>query len=86
MSQNEWILPKAEGFYIAAITKGGNAEKSDLEIGNIITKVDGKEVTSMDVFKGVLNKKSLGDKITLTVKYPSRNEYKEKDVVVILSK
>ena len=75
-----------QGFYIAAITKGGNAEKSDLEIGNIIVKVDGKEVTSMDVFKGVLNKKSLGDKITLTVKYPSRNEYKEKDVVVILSK
>lgn len=74
-----------EGFYISKITKGGNAEKSELEIGNIITEVDGNKVTSLDVIKKVLNKKEKGDKITLKVKYPSKNDYKEKTVVITLN-
>ena len=75
-----------EGFYVSAITKGGNAENSDLDIGNIITEVDGNKVTSLESIRKVLNKKEKGDKIKLTVKYPSRNEYKEKEVTITLSK
>lgn len=74
------------GFYISAITKGGNAEKSELDIGNIITEIDGNKVTSLDAIKKVLNKKEKGDKITLKVSYPSRNEYKEKEIIITLSK
>ena len=74
-----------EGFYISAITAGGNADNSDLEIGNIITKIDGNEVTSLESITRVLNKKEKGDKVTLTVKYASRNTYKEKEVVVTLN-
>ena len=74
------------GFYVSAITKGGNAEKSDLDIGNIITEIDGNKVTSLNVIKKVLDKKEKGDKVTLKVKYPSRNEYKEKEIVIVLSK
>ena len=74
------------GFYVSAITKGGNAEKSDLDIGNIITEIDGKKVTSIDVFRKVLDKKEKGDKVTLKVSYPSRNEYKEKEIVITLNK
>jgi len=73
------------GFYVSAITSGGNAEKTDLEIGNIITEIDGNQVTSLDVIKKVLNKKEKGDKVTLKVKYPSRNEYKEKEIIVTLN-
>lgn len=75
-----------EGFYVSAIAKGGNAENSDLDIGNIITEVDGNKVTSLESIRKVLNKKEKGDKIKLTVKYPSRNEYKEKEVTITLSK
>ena len=74
------------GFYVSAITKGGNAEKSNLDIGNIITEIDGNKVTSLDVIKKVLNKKEKGDKVTLKVSYPSRNEYKEREIVIVLSK
>ena len=74
------------GFYVSAITKDGNASKTDLDIGNIITEIDGKQVTSLDVFKKVLSNKEKGDKVILKVKYPSRNEYKEKQIIVILSK
>lgn len=73
------------GFYIVSITKDGNAEKADLDIGNIITEIDGNKVTSLEVIKKVLNKKEKGDKVTLKVQYPSRNEYKEKEVVVTLN-
>ncbi len=73
------------GFYIASITKDGNASKADLDIGNIITEIDGNKVTSLEVIKKVLNKKEKGDKVTLKVQYPSRNEYKEKEIIVTLN-
>lgn len=74
-----------EGFYVSAIISGGNADKSELEIGNIITEIDNNEVTSIETIRKVLNKKEKGDKVTLKVKYASRNEYKEKEIVITLS-
>ena len=74
-----------QGFYVSGITKGGNAEKSDLEIGNIITEIDGNKVTSIETIRKVLNKKDKGDSVTLTVKYASKNEYKEKEIKIKLN-
>ena len=74
-----------EGFYVSSIEKGSNADKSDLEIGNIITEIDGNKVKSVDTIKKVLNKKAKGDSVTLKVKYASKNEYKEKDIKVNLN-
>ena len=74
-----------DGFYVSVITKDGNAEKSELEIGNIITEIDGVKVTSVDNLRKVLNKKQKGDKVTLKIKYASRNEYKEKKVTIVLN-
>ncbi len=74
-----------EGFYIKAISKDGNASNSDLEIGNIITEIDNQKVTSLNVIKKVLNQKNKGDTVTLKVKYPNRNEYKEKEIKITLN-
>ena len=74
-----------EGFYISEITSNGNADKSDLEIGNIITEIDNNKVTSIDTIRKVLNKKEKGDKVTLKVKYASKNQYKEKEVTITLN-
>ena len=74
-----------EGFYISAITKNGNADKSELEIGNIITEIDNNKVTSIETIRKVLNKKNKGDTVTLKVKYVSRNEYKEKEITIALN-
>ena len=73
------------GFYISAIVSGGNAENSELEIGNIITEIDNNKVTSLDVIKKALNKKEKGDKVTLKVKYASINQYKEKEITITLN-
>ena len=74
-----------DGFYIMAISKDGNAAKSELEIGNIITEIEGKKVESVETIKKVLNKKEKGDKVTLKVAYANKNEYKEKEIVVELN-
>ena len=74
-----------EGLYVSAITAGGNAEKTELEIGNIITEIEGNKVTSLDTIRKVLNKKQHGDTVTIKVKYASRNEYKEKEITITLA-
>lgn len=74
-----------EGFYVSVISATGNASKSDLEIGNIIVEIDNNKVTSLDVIRKVLDKKEKGDKVTLKVKYPSRSEYKEKEIIITLN-
>ena len=37
-------------------------KKSDLDIGNIITEIDGNKVTSLESIRKVLDKKQKGDK------------------------
>ena len=74
-----------EGFYVSSITTGGNADKSELEIGNIITEIENNKVTSVETIKKVLNKKEKGDKVSLKIKYVSRNEYKEKEIIITLN-
>ncbi|MBE6157346.1 MAG: trypsin-like serine protease [Firmicutes bacterium] len=82
MTDSNYNLP--EGFYISAISSNSNASKSELEIGNIITEIDNNKVTSIDTLRKVLNKKNKGDKVTLKIKYASRNTYKEKEITISL--
>jgi len=56
-----------------------------LEIGNIITKIDSKEIKVFEDLSNVLSEKKVGDKVTLTIKYVAGREYKEKNVKVTLS-
>lgn len=83
MTNSSYGLP--EGFYVSSITSGGNADNSDLEIGNIITEIDNTKITSVDTIKKVLNKKEKGDKVTLKIKYVSKKEYKEKELTLTLN-
>ena len=73
------------GFYISGVVDGSGADKAGIEMGNIITKIEGKEVESMTDITDVLYEKKKGDKVTLTISYISKNKYKEKDVEVTLS-
>ena len=73
------------GFYILKVESGLGADKAGLEKGNIITKVDGKEIQELSTLKNAIYSKNVGDKVTLTVSYLERNEYKEKEVEVTIS-
>ena len=80
---NQYNYPA--GFYIMSIVEGSGAEKAGLEIGNIITKVEGNKVSSLNDIQDVLYKKKKGDTIELTISYVSGRQYKEKNVKVTLS-
>ena len=70
------------GFYVSAIVDGGYASKSDLEIGNIITEIDGNTVNSVEDISTVLSTKKEGDKVKLKVKYINNRSYSEKTITI----
>ncbi len=74
-----------QGFYISKIVSGSGADKAGLQIGYVISEIDGNKVEEFSDISDVLYEKSKGDKVTLTIKYPSKNEYKEKKVKITLS-
>ena len=73
------------GFYITSVVTGSGADKAGIEVGNIITSIEGKEVKDFDTISNVLDEKEAGDKVKITIKYASGKEYKEKTVEVTLS-
>ena len=73
------------GVYVTSILESSNAANSDLEVGNIIEEIDGKEVTSVDTIKKVIKQKNPGDTITLKISYATKKEYKEKEITITLN-
>lgn len=55
------------GVYIANITSGSAAEKAGLKVGDCITKIDDKEISSAQQASSEISKHKAGDKVTVTV-------------------
>jgi serine protease Do len=64
-----------EGIYIVSVEQYSAAEKADLKKSDIITEVDGKQVTTMDELNEIKNSHKIGD--TINLKIYRDNEYKE---------
>ena len=75
-----------QGFYISKVEEGKGADKAGIEMGNILTEIEGKKVESIDVIKNILIDKKAGDKVKVKICYISRNKYEEKEVEVTLTK
>ena len=74
------------GFYVTEIVKGSGAEKAGIQIHDIITNIDGEEVTSFEVIENHLKEKQAGDKVKITLLYESRTgNWKQEEVRVTLS-
>lgn len=73
------------GFYISSVENDSNAMKANLRVGDIITKIDGKSVESIDTISEVLNKCKAGDEITLMIVYENGRTYTEREVKVTLN-
>ena len=71
-----------KGFYITRIYKDSLASKYELEVGSVITHIDGMEISTYNDLKKVLNDKNDNDKIVLRIKYKFSNEYKEKEIII----
>jgi serine protease Do len=73
---NQYNLSETQGVYIpttdqnggqATVVSGSPADKAGIQPGDIITKVDGTAINQSTSLTSVLDKHSVGDKVTLTV-------------------
>ena len=71
------------GVYVTKVYTGAAAEKANISQGDVITAIDGTQVTSMSQVKNILTTKKSGDKITITVAKADSN-YKSAKVEVTL--
>lgn len=56
-----------QGIYVAKVQNGSAASKAGIEVGDIITKFDDKEITTYKDFLTMLYNKKPGDKVKLTI-------------------
>ena len=72
------------GAYVLEIDMESAAMKAGIQSGDVITKIDGFEITSYTVFTEAIGLHDPGDEVTVTVKRQSGDEYKEMDITVVL--
>ncbi|WP_343209748.1 S1C family serine protease [Anaerolentibacter hominis] len=74
-----------EGASVYSIVDGGPADKAGIKVGDIITKVNGIAVNSMEALKERVNGYKAGTTVTITIARGDEGEYKESDVQVVLA-
>jgi serine protease Do len=60
-------LKQAAGALVNSVEKGGPAEKAGVEAGDIILKVDGRDVTNSNALPRIITQVRPGQKVTLTL-------------------
>ena len=81
-ASKELGISQTQGFYIKKVTKNSGAEKSGLNKGDIIIKLDELNVATFADLSGYINTKRPNDKVQVTY----IREGKTKSIPVILSK
>lgn len=75
-----------QGVYVYRILENGAAANSDLQEKDIITKLEGEKVRSMEDLKENLSYFSAGEKVSLTIQRQEGSEYVEKTIEITLGK
>ena len=74
-----------QGVYLLAVVDGGPAAQAGLQSGDIITALDGSQISSMNEIKAALAKKNPGDTMTVTIsRSDERGTYSEQEVTITL--
>ena len=55
------------GVYVSNVEQFSAAEKAGIQIGDVITSIDGKEIKTMDELNELKNKHKIGEKISLKI-------------------
>ena len=56
---------------VVEINENGSAAKSGLQVGDILQKINGTEITSFATLSQMLTKYEVGDTVTLTIRRPT---------------
>lgn len=73
------------GVYVKETVKGSPAEKSKIEAGDIIVKIDGVSVSTMTALQDRLSYYAKGETVTLTIKRINGRRYEDIEVEVTLA-
>ncbi|WP_022763365.1 S1C family serine protease [Butyrivibrio sp. AD3002] len=72
------------GVYVAAVSEDGGAKAAGVQEKDIITKFDGKEISSMDDLQNRLAYYEAGEVVTITVQRQASGGYQEQELQVTL--
>lgn len=72
------------GVYVAGVSDTGAAYKAGIKQGDVITKINGREVKTINEVQEIVNNTKAGTDITVTIKRSDDGEYKEKELKVTL--
>lgn len=72
------------GVYVSVVSDTGAAYKAGIKQGDIITKIDGTTVKTIEEVQEKVNNTKEGTKITVTIMRSDDGKYKEKEVKVTL--
>lgn len=72
------------GVYVAAVSDTGAAYKAGIKQGDIITKIDGAVMKTIEEVQGKVNSTKTGTTIKVTIMRSDDGSYKEKEVSVTL--
>lgn len=73
-----------EGIYIYRVIAGSAAEEAGLRQGDIIVKLDARQVTTMSELQELLTYYKQGQEVTVTIQRMNENGYEEKEITVTL--
>ena len=74
------------GVYVASVTPGSGAEAAGIRKGDVITKFDGKAVSTIQELKEKLQYYAAGEAVSITVQSPGEGGiYTEKELTITLS-
>ena len=74
------------GVYVAQVMEGAAAEQAGIQKGDIITKFDGKDVTSMEELSYNLQYYAAGSTVDVVIERSSNGQYEEQTISVTLGK
>jgi serine protease Do len=81
-ASKELGINETSGFYVSKVSKDSGAEKAGIRKGDIITKLDGRDIYSYADLRNIINIRRPNDKVQVTLKRDGR----EMTVPVVLSK
>ena len=72
------------GVYVAQVMEGAAAEQAGIQKGDIITKFDGKDVTSMEELSSNMQYYAAGTTVDVVIERSSNGQYEEQTISVTL--
>lgn len=72
------------GVGISTVLEGGPAEAAGVKRGDVLTKLDGRSISTMDELKDVLQYYAEGEQISIVVQRSYEGEYREVELTVTL--